>query len=144
MNFGTKFFQKRYFRWETEKNEHQHLIMHLRIRLGIKFQLKLIVLMFGPNLLKKGIWVLKLKEKSPWRYLLTYYIKLLCTGANRHNGILMSLLLLVTEAKTPRWDPAVCILLLIILYSLFYTPYKCLHCLFSFLFFHDFNVLVTE
>ena len=45
--------------------------MHLRIRLGIKFQLKLIVLMFGPNLLKKGIWVLKLKEKSPWRYLLT-------------------------------------------------------------------------
>ena len=28
---------------------------------------------------------------------ITYYIKLLCTGADRHNGILLSLLLLVTE-----------------------------------------------
>ena len=28
---------------------------------------------------------------------ITYYIKLFCTGADRHNGILMSLLLLVTE-----------------------------------------------
>ena len=32
----------------------------------------------------------------------TYYIKLFCMGADRHNGILMSLLLLVAETiKTP-------------------------------------------
>ena len=30
---------------------------------------------------------------------ITYYIKLFRTGADRHNGILMSLLLLVTETK---------------------------------------------
>ena len=30
---------------------------------------------------------------------ITYYIKLFRTGANRHNGILISLLLLVTETK---------------------------------------------
>ena len=30
----------------------------------------------------------------------TYYIKLFRTGADRHNGILMSLLLLVAETKT--------------------------------------------
>ena len=29
----------------------------------------------------------------------TYYIKLFCTGSDRHNGILMSLLLLVAETK---------------------------------------------
>ena len=29
----------------------------------------------------------------------TYYIKLFCTGADRHNGILMSLLRLVAETK---------------------------------------------
>ena len=29
----------------------------------------------------------------------TYYVKLFCTGANRHNSFLMSLLLLVAETK---------------------------------------------
>ena len=36
--------------------------------------------------------------------IVTYYIKLFQMGADRHNGILMSLLLLVEEADIHCWD----------------------------------------
>ena len=55
LNFGTKFIQKGYFRWKKIKSEHHHWILHIRVRLSAKFQFKLTILIFGPNLLKKGI-----------------------------------------------------------------------------------------
>ena len=46
--------------------------------------------MFGPNLPKKGIFDLT-NKKSHFAYAHgRYYIKLFRTGADRHNGILMS------------------------------------------------------
>ena len=63
-------FQKRP---KTEK-EHHHQILHIRNSLGTTFQLKLTILIFGPNLLKKGISGLKQKNRrfacSHGRYLL--------------------------------------------------------------------------
>ena len=63
----------------------------------LKFQIKLTVLIFGINLLKKGIFGLKQKSRSfasHSRYLL---YQIFCKGAGRHNIVLMSLLLLATE-----------------------------------------------
>ena len=58
---------------KTEK-EHRHQILHIRNSLGTTFQLKLTILIFGPNLLKKGISGLKQKNRrfacSHGRYLL--------------------------------------------------------------------------
>ena len=39
----TKFAQKGYFPWKTKKSEHHHWILHILIRLGAKFQLKLTI-----------------------------------------------------------------------------------------------------
>ena len=54
------------------------------------------ILIFEPNWLKKGS---KTKTIAVLRapMVVTYYIKLFRMGADRHNGILMSLLLLVAE-----------------------------------------------
>ena len=51
---------------------------------------------FEPNFPKKGISGCKIEPVSV-STAVTYYIKLLHTGGDRHNGILMSLLLLVAE-----------------------------------------------
>ena len=83
---------------ETGKNKHHHRILHIRISLDTEFQLKLTILIFGPNLLSKGISVQKRKIavlRAPM--VVAYYIKLSWTEADRYNGILMSLLLLVAE-----------------------------------------------
>ena len=88
-----------------EKKEHHHSILHIRISLGTKFQLKLTNLVFEQNLLKKGISSLKRKIavlRGPT--VVTYDIKLFRTGADRHNGILMSLVLLVAETKKKKKD----------------------------------------
>ena len=72
----------------------------MKMIVGIKFQLKLTILIFfGPNLLKKGISGRKRKNHPCASMVVTYYIKLFCTEAYRYNGILMSLLLLVAETK---------------------------------------------
>ena len=44
-------------RSKTEEQHHQ--ILHIRNSLGAKFHFKLTILIFGPNLLKKGISGLK-------------------------------------------------------------------------------------
>ena len=55
-------------------------------------------LIFGPNLLKMGISVQKQKiVVLRASMVVIYYIKLFRTGADKHNAILMSLLLLVAE-----------------------------------------------
>ena len=142
----TLVYQKECFRYKKKKwiPEYHHWILHIRINLGTKFQLKLTIWFAGSNLLKKGIPVLKKKKWTPplnsaysnqSRYqisvktdnfdfldhisskgvfpvknrknmvvrvsmVVTYYIKLFRKGADRHSGILMSLLLLVAETKT--------------------------------------------
>ena len=78
------------------KYKHHHGILHIQISHGTKFQLKLTILMFRPNMLKKGISRLKQKTRNfACVMVVTYYIKLFHTWAHRHNGILMRLLLLV-------------------------------------------------
>ena len=46
------------------KSEHRHWIQHIRVSLVTAFQLKVTTLIFGPNLLKKGISGLKQKNPS--------------------------------------------------------------------------------
>ena len=89
----------------NRKSEHHHWILHIRISLGTKFQLKLIVLtFFSPNLFKREFPVengkIALVRAS---MVATYYIKLFRIGADRHNGILISLLLLVAETTSYIW-----------------------------------------
>ena len=117
--------------------------MYIRISLGIKFQLKLTILIFWTKFALKGcfrsktekvntiieLWLLELVQvpnfSLNWQFwlfldqiypkqefpkirtcacvlaclLVTYYIELFCTEADRHDGILVSLLLLVAETK---------------------------------------------
>ena len=73
--------------------------MHIQINLGTKFQLKLTILIFFDQIYPRREFLLEngkiaLKRAST---VVIYYIKLFRTGANRHNGILMSLLLLDAE-----------------------------------------------
>ena len=44
--FLTKFVQKERFRSKTKKSEMRHWILHIRISLGTKIQLKLAILIF--------------------------------------------------------------------------------------------------
>ena len=46
---------KRVFPVKTEKSEHDQWILHIRINISTKFQLKLTILIFWTNLPKKGI-----------------------------------------------------------------------------------------
>ena len=88
---------------ENGKSIHYHLILHIRISLDTKFQLKLTILIFGPNLLKKGISSMKQKItvlRAPM--VVVCYIKLLCMEADRYNGILISLLVAETIALAIR------------------------------------------
>ena len=64
------------------KTEHKYRILHIRIRLDTKFQLKL------------TIWKITLSRVP---MVVTHYIKRLCLGADRHNVILMPQILLVGE-----------------------------------------------
>ena len=67
--FWTKFAQNRYFHFET-KSEHHHWILHTWLSLGATFQLKLTILIFGPNFLNKyavylfGICCIKFTSRS--------------------------------------------------------------------------------
>ena len=71
-----------------QKSEHHHWILHFQIVLVIKFQLNMTFLTFCTKFARKGYFRVQIN---------TYYIKLFRTGADKHNGILMSLLLLVAE-----------------------------------------------
>ena len=86
-------------------------IEHIRISLGAKFQLTLanFFFFFWANFRKKGISGRKRKKALVRtsmvvtyyiKLFITYYIKLFRTGADKHNVILMTLLLLVAETKS--------------------------------------------
>ena len=95
--FWTKFAQKGYFPSKTEKSEYHYWILHIRVSFCTKFELKLTILgvFFDPISGRK-------RKNPPVRasVVVTYYIKLFSTGADRYTGILMSLLLLVAEIIT--------------------------------------------
>ena len=59
--FWTKF---KVFPVEKRQSEHHHGILHIWISLGTKFQLKQLILSFGPNLPKKGISSQKQNKQS--------------------------------------------------------------------------------
>ena len=77
MSFCAKFVQ--IFLVENWKSEHHHWILHIRISLGIKFHIELTILIFVPNLPKKGISSLV----SCASLVVTYYIKLFRAEADR-------------------------------------------------------------
>ena len=60
---SSKFLEQN-FQAENGKSENRHLIVHVRISLGTKFQLKLIILFFWSNFPKKGISGLKQKKST--------------------------------------------------------------------------------
>ena len=66
--------------------------MYIRLRLGSKFQSKLTILIFGLNFAKIGI-----PKNCTFACVIIYYIKLMRKVANRHDNILVSVLLLVAE-----------------------------------------------
>ena len=62
LEFLDQICPKRVFPVEHEKNKYQQWIQHIPIILVTKLQLKLTILIFGPNLPKKGICNLKQKN----------------------------------------------------------------------------------
>ena len=58
-DFLDKICPKRAFLVQNKKREHQYGMQHIQISLTAKFHVKLVVLIFGPNLPKKGIFGLK-------------------------------------------------------------------------------------
>ena len=53
--FVTNFRKKRYLRSKTEKKEHHHWILHIRISLSTKFQYKLIIFISWTKFAQKSI-----------------------------------------------------------------------------------------
>ena len=51
--------------FDLKKTEHSYWILHIRIRLGTKFQFKQIILIFGPGWPKKSISSLEQKNWTP-------------------------------------------------------------------------------
>ena len=66
-------YPKRVFLLENRKNEHHHRILHIRISLRTKFQLKLTILIFWAKLAQKGCFRSKSENsylcECPWSLL---------------------------------------------------------------------------
>ena len=90
---------KRLFPVKNGKTEHHHWILDTGISVVIRFHHKLRILILDEICLKI-VFPVKNGKIALVRasMVVTYYVKLFRTGANRHSGILMSLLLLVSEA----------------------------------------------
>ena len=100
MIFGTNIKKKITRLVETRESEHHNWTLHIQISLSTSFQLKLTILSFWNAFTQKANF--HSKEKIAFlrvSMVVTYYIKLFPTGADIHNGILMSLLLLVAESR---------------------------------------------
>ena len=74
----------------------------MKLIVVIKFQLTLTVFIFFNKICPKRVFPVDNGKIALERALMVvaYYIKLFCTEADRRNGILMSLLLLVADNKT--------------------------------------------
>ena len=114
--FWTKFAQKRLPPVKNRKGEYCHWILHIWISLGTKFWLILAIVIFWTKFFQIGLYHRKQKNPiflCPWLSLtiLNFLYKgwqtqqysspySLFRGADRHNSILMSLLLPVAETMT--------------------------------------------
>ena len=90
---------------KSGNSEHHHWILHVRISLGTKLLIKLTTLVwfcFFPQICPKREFPVQNGKISLVRasMVVTYYIKIFRTGAVRHNGILMSPLLLSQKQHT--------------------------------------------
>ena len=101
--FWTK-LSKRVIPVKNGKSGHDQWILDIRISLGTKFQLKLTILIFFDQIRPKRKFLVENGKIALVNacMLVTYYIKLFRTGAERHNDIIMALLLLAAE-KTKRY-----------------------------------------
>ena len=80
----------------VKKSEHHHSILHNRISLGItNISLNWQFWSFFYQICPKSVFPAENRKIALVRasMVFTYYIKLFCTGADRHNGILMFLLM---------------------------------------------------
>ena len=78
-------YPKKVFPVKKRKSEHHHGILHIWISVGTKFQRKLTIWVFGPNLPKKGysklqtlaFWVVKVNStivnSTFWRFQKSHY-----------------------------------------------------------------------
>ena len=109
MTFWTKFAKKKGISSQNGKSEHHHRILHIRISLRTKSQVKLTILIFWTKFAQRVFGVrngkIALVRAS---MVVTYFIKLLHTATDKHNGILMSLRLLVSEKIIQMVIPDVC------------------------------------
>ena len=68
LNWKFYFFGPSWPKWgnsgQKQKSEHHNWILHIQIRLGIKFQHKLTIFIFWPNLPKMGICGRKRKNRT--------------------------------------------------------------------------------
>ena len=67
---------KRVFLVKNRKSEHHHWIPLIQISLGTKFQLKLTILIFWPDLPKKGFSGLKQKKWTPHIFYIILHIQI--------------------------------------------------------------------
>ena len=81
------------------KSEHYILILHIRINLVTKCQPKLTILFFFFR--PKNEFPIQNRKIALARasVVATYYIELFCSSVDRHNNILLSLLVLVEKTK---------------------------------------------
>ena len=93
--FWDQVFPKRVFLVQNRKSSHNNWILHIWVRLGSKFQVKLITLIFWTKFVQK--LVLQKIALFHVSMVITYYIKLIRMVANRHDNISVSFLLLVVE-----------------------------------------------
>ena len=98
LNFWTKFTQKGHFQSKMEKLNITIEFSILELEYIPNFSLKWQFWYFGPNFLEKGISGPKrTRALAHAPIVVTRYVKLFRTGADRCNRILMSLLLLLAE-----------------------------------------------
>ena len=92
--FWDHIFPKRVFLVQNRQSSYHNWILHIRLRLGSKFQLKMTILIFWqvcPKLVFQKIALLFVSM------VITYFINLIRKVANRHNNTSVSILLLVAE-----------------------------------------------
>ena len=76
MTFWTKFASKGYFQSKAKKNKHYDWVLDIRISLGTKFQVKLIILTFWTKFAPKGYFQLKTKKSEQHHWILHIQISL--------------------------------------------------------------------
>ena len=89
VDFLDQIYPKRVFVIGNWKSEHRHWILHMRIDLGTKLYLRLTVLVFWAKFAQKRVFLVKNLNFASLRVsmVVSCYIKLFCTGADRHSSI---------------------------------------------------------